>query len=233
MAHSDSSSMHPATPRRRQRARTEGHVAKSADLTSAMVILGGLASVLLFGRQWWNAAVMIMQQRLKNPTCSNLSLDTIQQITNDAFSFMMLVLVPSTVFLIGLPLIVHLMQTRFLLHLPSAMPNFSRLGLTRWIQRTWTKEGGVRLAFGLGKLLLLMAIVVWFFAKRGSDLVSLARLPYLDLVPSLGNLLLQVVVEFTAALMLLAALDFFYQRRSYENQLMMTAEEIREESQNR
>ena len=82
-------------------------------------------------------------------------------------------------------------------------------------------------------MFLLTAIVMWFFAKRGSDLVALARMPFSDLVPSIGNLLLQVVVEFTAALVVLAAFDFFYQRRRYENQLMMTAEEIRQESQNR
>ena len=225
--------MHPATPRRRQRARMEGHVAKSADLTSAMAIVGGLASILLFGRKWWNASMLIMQNWLENSTWSNLSIDTIQEITNDALYLIALILVPSTIFLIGFPLIVHLLQTRFLLHLPSVLPNFSRLSLTRWMQHTWTREGFIRMAFGLGKLFILMGIAVWFFAKRGSDLVALARLPLQNLASSLGNLLLQLTVEFTVALVVLAAFDFFYQRRIYEDQLMMTTEEIREESKMR
>ncbi|MEC7500178.1 MAG: EscU/YscU/HrcU family type III secretion system export apparatus switch protein [Planctomycetota bacterium] len=233
MAKSDASSLHPATPRKRQRARAEGRVAKSADLTSAMVLLGGLATLILFGERWWNAAITIMQNRLENPVWSHLSIEAIQAMTNDALSLIVLILIPATGFLIGLPLMVHLLQTRFLLHISGVMPDFSRLGMTGWIHRTWAQEGAARLVFGLSKLLLLIAIAIWFCAKRGSDLVSLARLPIPELAPSLGGLLLQVTLEFTAVLLALATFDFFYQRRRYENQLMMTAEEIREESQNR
>ena len=233
MAKSDTTSLHPATPRKRQRARPEGRVAKSADLTSAMVLLGGLATIMLFGERWWNASIVIMQNRLEDPVWSDLSIETIQDMMNDAISLIVLILIPAASFLIGLPLMVHLLQTRFLLHISGVMPDLSRLGLTQWIHRTWAQEGAARLVFGLAKLLLLFAIAIWFFVKRGSDLVSLARLPFQELAPSLGNLLSLVMVEFTAALLLLAAFDFFYQRRRYENQLMMTAEEIREESQNR
>ena len=233
MTKSDASSLHPATPRKRQRARAEGRVAKSADLTSAMVLIGGLATLMLFGERWWNAAMVIMQNRLENPVWSNLSIEAIQEMTNDALSLIVLILIPAAGFLIGLPLMVHLLQTRFLLHINGVIPDFSRLSLTRWIHGTWTQEGAARLVFGLGKLLLLIAIAIWFFAKRGSDLVSLAHRPFQELAPSLGSLLFQVAVEFTAVLLALAAFDFFYQRRRYENQLMMTAEEVREESQGR
>ena len=233
MAKSDATSLHPATPRKRQRARAEGRVAKSADLTSAMVLLGGLATIMLFGERWWNASIVIMQNRLEDPVWSDLSIETIQDMMNDAISLIVLILIPAAGFLIGLPLMVHLLQTRFLLHISGVMPDLSRLGLTQWFHRTWAQEGAARLVFGLAKLLLLFAIAIWFFVKRGSDLVSLARLPFQELAPSLGNLLSLVMVEFTAALLLLAAFDFFYQRRRYENQLMMSAEEIREESQNR
>jgi len=37
-----------ATPHRRQRARKEGHVAKSQDLTSAIILIGALSEILAF-----------------------------------------------------------------------------------------------------------------------------------------------------------------------------------------
>ena len=78
-----------------------------------------------------------------------------------------------------------------------------------------------------------MAITIWFFAKRGSDFIALTAIPFQELPLSLGNLLLHVLAELTVAVLVLAVVDLFYQRRKYENQLMMTAEEIREESRNR
>ena len=110
MADSDAGPLHPATPRKRQRARADGHVAKSADLTSAMVLLGGLSSILLFGARWWNATIDITQKWLASPAWSDLSRGGIQEITHDAMSLIVLVLGPTTIFLIGLPLAVHLLS---------------------------------------------------------------------------------------------------------------------------
>lgn len=233
MADSDAGPLHPATPRKRQQARADGHVAKSADLTSAMVLLGGLLLILLFGERWWNATIEITQKWLANSAWSDLSRDGIQEITQDAMSLIVLILGPASIFLIGLPLAVHLLQTRFLLHIQSALPNLSRIQFTAWTNRTWTKESAVRLAFSFVKLLLLIAITIWFFAKRGSDFIALTAIPFQELPLSLGNLLLHVLAELTVAVLVLAVVDLFYQRRKYENQLMMTAEEIREESRNR
>src|SRR3989304_784297 len=41
---------HQATPHRRQRAREEGHVAKSQDLGSAVLLLAGMLALLMSGR---------------------------------------------------------------------------------------------------------------------------------------------------------------------------------------
>ena len=233
MAHSDASQLHPATPRKRQRARADGHVAKSADLTSAMVLLGGLASILLFGEQWWNAVIEITKRRLADAIWSDLSIDWLQEIAGDITGLIALISIPATLFLVGLPLTIHLIQTRFLFHLQSAMPNWSRMRFDSWTNRTLTAENAVRFAFNFGKLLFLIAIALWFFAKRGSEFIALAAIPFDDVAPSLGNLLIRVLIELTFALLILAVIDLFYQRRKYERQLMMTAEELREESLNR
>ncbi len=232
MADSDATALHPATPRKRQRARADGHVAKSADLTSAMVLLGGLSSMLLFGESWWNTAIEITQRRFANPIWSDLSIHWLQEITNDVMSLIVLILTPATFFLIGLPLVVHLIQTRFLIHMQSVAPNLSRIRLDAWTNRTWTADNAIRIAFGFGKLFLLITIGVWFFAKRGPDFIALGAVPFEELAPTLANLLTHVSIEFTLALLAFAIVDLFYQRRKYERRLMMTTEEIREESKN-
>jgi flagellar biosynthetic protein FlhB len=198
-----------------------------------MVLLGGISSILFFGNQWWNAVIEITQRRLANAIWSDPSIDWLQEIAGDITGLIALIALPATLFLVVLPLTIHFIQTRFLFHIQSAMPNWSRMRIDSWTNRTLTAENAVRFALSFGKLLFLIAIAGWFFFKRGSEFIALATIPFDDVAPSLGNLLMRVLIELTFALLVLAVIDLFYQRRKYERQLMMTAEELREESLNR
>lgn len=233
MPPSDATHLHPATPRKRQRARAEGHVAKSTDLISAMVLIGGLTSILLFGDMWLHAVLEVTQQRLGGVASSQVSIGWLEEFVGDFVNLFILFLIPATFLFVGLPLVIHLLQTRFLFHFTSALPNWSRMGFAQWKHRTFNVNHLMYLIFNLGKLLVVFAFTIWFFIKRGPELVALAATPSESVALSLSHLLMRFVIEISIALVVLSLLDLLYQRRKYEREIMMTEEELREESRNR
>jgi flagellar biosynthetic protein FlhB len=54
----------PATPRRRQEARQKGQVARSADLSAALLLLAGFVALRYAGPGLWNLLVSIMATAL-------------------------------------------------------------------------------------------------------------------------------------------------------------------------
>ena len=55
---------HPASPRKRQKAREEGQVAKSREINSVMLLGGALGFFVLFGGSWMQTWTQTMQKGL-------------------------------------------------------------------------------------------------------------------------------------------------------------------------
>ncbi len=233
MPPSDATHLHPATPRKRQRARAAGHVAKSSDLISAVVLLGGVVFVLLFGEMWLSAVLEIAQQRWGEMASTQISAEWIEGFMGDALKLFTLFVIPAFFLFFGLPLMVHLLQTRFLLHFSGVLPSLSRMGFAQWKQRTVSSNHWMHLVFNLGKLGIVFAIALWFFARRGPDILAIASNSGGQVAFSLGHLLMRLAIELSIALVILGLFDLFYQRYRYEHDIMMTEEELREETQNR
>ena len=91
----------------------------------------------------------------------------------------------------------------------------------------------MHLIFNLVKLGIVFAIALWFFARRGPEIVAIASDSSGQVVLSLGHLLMRLAIELSIALIILGLFDLLYQRHRYEQDIMMTEEELREETQNR
>ena len=57
-----------ATSRRRQKERERGNVAKSKDMESALVMVGGIALLLVFFKHMYNQIISMMQETFSNLT---------------------------------------------------------------------------------------------------------------------------------------------------------------------
>ena len=70
---------HPATPRRRQQARAEGHVAKSRDLVSALVMTGSLLALWIGGAGLGEFLTDYTSQQLGTPSWQAFSANAVQE----------------------------------------------------------------------------------------------------------------------------------------------------------
>ncbi len=221
--------IHPATVRKRQQARARGHIAKSSDLTGAALLGGMMLAFLVTGHNFADYLEETARQHLSTPSLTKLTPNGWFELLQNHLVPLATLLLPVLLFLLLLPLGVHLIQTRFHIHPARTVPDWSRIGPANGFQRIFSADNTVRAGFGLVKLLAIGTVVLWGLYARRTDIVALSTMSIGDLTGALIDILFGIMLEATAALLILAVFDFFYQRRKYERELMMSTEELREE----
>jgi flagellar biosynthesis protein FlhB len=99
-------------------------------------------------------------------------------------------------------------------------------------RRMFSLSNVVKLAFGLVKIVIVGAVAFWALYSHRTEIIAAAALD----VPQLGSFLVSLVLwtslKIAGALLILALLDYGYQRWKFEQDLRMTPQELREEMRN-
>jgi flagellar biosynthetic protein FlhB len=227
----------PATPERRQRLRAAGHVAQSADLSSAGVLLGGLLALAVTGGALVEFLVGLLTAHLSGEAwLSSLAASGSGDVllngwTPLAQSLGKAVLpVLAVVLFAGVGL--NLLQTGFLFLPSKALPDASRINPGAGLARIVSNGGAARLAFGLVKPLVIGGVAIWSLHQRRFEIVGAAGLDLMSVAALTWQLCLETTFKIGLALCVLAVVDYGVRRWRYERDLMMTPQELREELRN-
>jgi flagellar biosynthetic protein FlhB len=204
-----------ATPRRREQFRREGKVARSADLTSAIITIGCL---LLLISAAGAALASTIESLLKSSFTLCTSAAPPQTLFDSAAKSTLTALAPILLTVFLLAIIATLTQTGRpnLFHRPPR-----RLGFQR--------AGHINFFSGLLKLLILAWITTELIRSRLPELLSLDSSDFRQFLTSSSHLLFSILLRITLVLLAFGAIDYTIQRLRLERQLKMTRRELTEE----
>lgn len=223
---------HEATAHRRQQARDEGQVAYSQDLGSAALLVVGAWVLLTWGGAVVETSVRYMEQQLgalgavtlDEADFSRQAFATLQRFGGPMLPILGLLLlaaVLSTVMQIGL------------LFVPEKLKlDPSRVSLLSGMKRLLSLQSAARLGFGLFKLMIIVAVSALVLSNRRAEVLSASELPVPELARFLSDICLSTALWVGTALLILAVLDFGFQKWRHEQDLRMTHQEMREEMKN-
>ncbi len=133
-----------ATPYRRQKAREEGQVPHSQDLSSAALLVGATATLMYFGRPLFHFLATLTEQQLGTEAWLQTDVQTAALTWNAVVVQLARVLAPIFGLLMLLAVASHLSQVG-LLYLPGKlMPDFSRVDPLKGAQRLFSLSNVVR-----------------------------------------------------------------------------------------
>lgn len=217
------------TPRRRQKMREEGEVAFSRDLASASMLLAG---TLLF----WGVGEFLASVPLQF-SVNTWSEDAPLRLTSEMFLQKWNLWIGAALFLV-VPLLAVIpvatalasqIQTRFLF-LPSRLSfHWKNLNPSVGLKRIFSLDSLAVVGFGLFKILLVGAFIVWMVFRRLPQLGSLCRLEFHEAILRMKDLVLGTAIQISLALFFLALADYGWQFYRHKQRLKMTFEELREE----
>jgi len=218
------------TPRRRAEAREQGNVARSVDLTAAVLMIGSMILLKFYGGNVIESLRAILAQMLSVQSLSNIEPTSMLVDFSRAIVSVALSLLPLMLGLIILAVLSNILQVGFFFNPARLTPNIAGLNPFKGI--------GKLLGGGRGPMALVMSVakvgLVSFFAytairdKMGL-IVMAQQLSYVQIFGLGSKVVYDIALRIGIVLLVLAIIDYVYQRYRIEQQLKMTKQEVKEE----
>jgi flagellar biosynthesis protein FlhB len=232
MADQDGDKTQEATPHRRQEARKEGQVPRSQDLVSAVLLIVGLVVLMMSGGQLVEYLGRYTAGQLGGHAWLSPDLDSCMRHWNDTLWELGKYLAPIFGLILAGAVLINLAQVGFLFLPDKLAPDLTRLDPLKGLGRLFSITSTMRLGFGLFKITVIAVVAAVSLYGHRDRILGLTDLAVAEIGIYLIDILLWTSLKIGIALLVLAILDYAFQRWKYEQDLKMTTQEVREEMKN-
>lgn len=220
------------TPHRREQARQKGQVAYSQDLGSAALLLVAAGLLWGMGQRVVDVALGLLHHNLGDVGDLTGNRQVLLSETSKVLHGVGLALLPIMFTLMLAAAAASVVQVGFLFVPQRLAPDIGRLSVLKGVQRIFSLQGFARLGFGLLKVAVVAAtagLVIWI---RREEIMQSAAMEVEQIATLLVDISISALLWVGLALLLLALLDFAFQRWKHEQDLRMTHQEMRDEMKN-
>ena len=222
------------TPKRRREAREKGQVAKSVELNGAAVLVAGLLGVTMFGPKIADNAAAAMRAswaQIANGSAVTSSAG-LHELMGIALHALLTTVGPIAVICLAMALLANVAQVGLRPSTKALKPEFKRLNPMEGAKRVFGKHALFETGKSLAKVGTVGAVAAMTLIPMVTHLTAgVGTTPY-----GLGTLMASnakaIVMRVLIAYLLIAILDYVWQRRSFMKGLKMTKQEVRDESKN-
>ena len=170
------------TPRRRQMARQQGHVARSHDLVAAFVCLAAIGMLLLAGPLLWRGAGQMLREQLSQVSVAADDVDYHVQTWRRLGLNVAACLGPWLLGVCAAAYAIQAVQIGWLWLPQKVVPDLQRVAPARGLQRLLDPDQAVRAVLLLLKLASVLGLAAWLFWQQLPTVQSLGGLMPADLV---------------------------------------------------
>jgi flagellar biosynthetic protein FlhB len=230
MAENDADRTEAPTARRRQEARQQGNIPRSHDLTSSVLLIGGLLMMKWFGPGLILALRDIVQKFLSADSLTDLGTQRIATQMMFCLGRASSALAPLLVGAMVLVIIVNLAQVGINFSPQRLALNFGALNPARGFSKIFgIRQSGPQLLLNLVKI-TLVGMVGWSaIAGRLGQIIAVQQLAFIQIFALGADLVYTIGMRIAILLLVLAIGDYFYQRFRVEKSLKMTKQEVKDE----
>jgi flagellar biosynthetic protein FlhB len=228
-ADDDSQKTEDPTGRRVQEAREQGQVAKSQEVNNLLMILALTLSIVIFGK---SMARDILNMSLPFIETPDMVPTDIGHLTTMGWKLLGLILVAGAA-----PLVLALfaafgagyLQFGLLFSSESLMPSLEKISPLSGLKRIFSLRSFADFLKGLLKLAIVGGIVYAVLTPSVGELHKLIGMEIVQLLEIIADLLNRLLFTVFAAMVVITALDVFYQRWEHIKGLRMSRQEIKDE----
>lgn len=230
MAEDGAEKTEQATPRRRQEAREEGNIARSTDLNAAVMLLASVLLMQWLGMHMLTGMKLLIQEQLGPSWAYNpLRTDDLQQTLGWAGWMMLGIAAPLVLAMTAVGALVSITQVGLIFSIKPLTPNLGRLSPLKGLKGFLDARAGIRLVMSLSKVALIGGLAFWFIHQDMPAILSMSSLEILPMFAAACGLAYSLALKLALILLVLAILDWAYQRWQRERDLRMSKEEVKEE----
>lgn len=220
----------PASEQKIRRAREDGNVAKSQDLSAAWTLLVALLGMYFLGPDMFRGLIGMARYYFGEGIREEITVVTFPTLTTAALLRLGSILWPFLLMLVAAGLFINLMQVGLLFSTKAITPKLDKINPLKGFKRFVSVRTFVELIKSLMKVALVSAIV--YFTLRGQwlDLMNLIYLEPIGTAIGVGQVVIDVWWRIVAAMLTLGLIDYGFQKWQHLQELRMTHQEVKEES---
>lgn len=228
----DPEKIFPATPFKRSESRKRGQVAKSKELIDVINLIGVLVFFYLTKYAVWDQMTSVYQLSFRAiPAVRQQPIITFL----DVMDILSKIITPVLLIALIFGLLGNILQTGVVFSAQALIPKLDKINPIAGLKRLFAIRSLVELAKTIFKLSLIAYVVATTLMADYPTILALgnAGLSYSKVVPLIvstaGAIGFKIMLKVALLLLILAILDYLYQRWQHEQDIRMTREEMREE----
>ncbi len=218
------------TDKRKEKSRNDGQVASSMEIKSWMSLLGGAFGLLILAPGIATDIQLISAKFILSPEAIPLDQEHIQLIFFQLFIDISLAIGPFLLLLMLLAFVSNVAQTGFIWAPKKIVPELSKISLLKGAKRMFSLRSVNEFAKGLLKLTLVTVVGL---TVAGPFMTDLSLFLERDLAATLDRVLIISVWFMLASvgvMSVIASLDFAYQKYTQNKEMMMSKQEVKDET---
>jgi len=219
-----------ASAKRITDAEEKGNFALSKEMTSAVILLAAILSLYLVGQRGPLEMMALWRAILSEMHTVNLSTEELFRILVLVMKNTFLILSPILLSIMFAGVISNLIQTRGLKFSSHPLiPKFNKLNPLKGVGRLFSKNALNELFKSIFKIIIVSIISYQTIKGRWDEIPPLMGFDVGQILVFMGQVSLEIMFKVLVVMILLAAIDYMFQRFTYMENLRMTKQEVKEE----
>ena len=221
----------PASDRKREEARGKGKVVRSVELNSAFVLLFGLL-VLYFGSTALvSGLASIARSAFTRSGSLTLTAENVHHLVSNGMLHVGVLIAPIVAGFLVIGLAAGYLQVGFMFSPKAMAPSFEKINPLNGMKKLLlSRRSLVELAKSIIKIVVVGMVAWWALQEVLAETPVLVDSDPAVLLGFIGRAGFGIGLRTGLAFLVLAAVDYFYQRFEFEKEMRMSKEEVKEET---
>ncbi len=224
-----------ATSKKLEDARKEGQVAKSKEVTNAVTLIG-LFLTLRFALSFIGESMLSMFSAFYNriPDAQGLEAGQIKEQTMISMLRLMairilILMLPFLLTGLILSFVSDLVQIPWKVTAKPLQPKPSKMNPINGFKRLFSMQSVVELLKSILKIGLILYIAYLTLRDQANLIYLLFNMPLWEGIAAAGNIAINLGLRISFVYILIAAIDFAYQKHKFREDMKMTKQEVKDE----
>ncbi len=226
---SDQEKTEEATPRRQEKAREEGQVARSRELTTFMLLLGGVVGMWSMGALLYDQLGLVMEQAFLFERRQAFETGPMLMNVLDLANRTLLTMLPLFLLLTLVALVAPALLGGWLISAKSLKPQLSKLNPAKGLKRMFGIQALVELFKAVAKSVLIGGVGLTYLYFHLGEYLSLMDMPTRQALARALWMAAEACGLMVLTLLVVILIDVPYQLYSHAKKLRMSKEEVKRE----
>jgi len=219
------------TEKKRRESREEGQVAFSRELPSAALLAGILLTLIATSPLILDAFREMTTQIFREMSkADELSIGSLYDLSGEIFSTLLPAFAPFAAIIVLVGVLASVLQVGVQITLKAIAPKFNKISPLTGLKRLFSTQSLADFLKSMAKLIIVGIVGYITYMEKITELNGLSVATPEAILEYNFTVVAEVSGKIVLAMVAIAIFDYIYQRWHHEKQLMMTKQEVKEET---